>query len=156
MIFVRPKFITGLAAFLWQTALSLDRLPSDDLRLLKEYYESKSPTNHRQLLSRLDDLIGGDNEAAGFSPRFDGSSMLEPVITMRAFLISWFFSSVFGSVPIAAHRLASVRSAIRRLDDLLSNPRNWEKVQVTNIRLELGYAASFLTNMVHPKSARQD
>src|SRR2546428_296714 len=59
MLVVSRKFLIGLASFLEQAHLSLDRLPRNDLSALIDFYGGTSEYDPREVITRLEEINHG-------------------------------------------------------------------------------------------------
>ncbi len=137
----------GLVSFLRQAALSLDRVSSQDLTPLTEFYARRSQHSPGDVQVRLRSINHGQCAAN----RFDQGQK----IGVTDLLLTLLQLLMLRKVAIKDTRLCIAELALRHYEVLLAERSQWNQADVNDVRLQLSYTADLLAQQIRPCSARE-
>ena len=133
---VTRSFLIGTASFLWQAALSIDRVSAEDLSDLIAFYKERSKHAPNDVLRKLDELRSGQD-----GRRQNVSSVVRILL--------------LADTPTPWVQLYFVRKSLNRLCLLLADQTQWQQAIVNEVRIEVAYTASMLEEKIHPAFKRK-
>ena len=150
MIVVKRKFAVGLASYLCQAALSLDRIPFEDMTPLIEFNKTLRYSLQDALarLSHINNKVCHENRFAQWdipwtcARRRDYLATIGRICTLR-------------EIAIRDVRLWFVERALRHYEQLLADKSKWSRMQFVDVRLEIAYSCSMITPLIHPRFSRE-
>lgn len=150
MFIIKKKTLSGLASFLWQVSLSIDRLPSDNMEELIDFYINRS-------VNTPSDVIASIFKVSSNVSRKEGRYLLQnfktPIFWLKLINISFSFTDICF---VEKKSLAKTKTALSKLSLLLEDKSFWNKNSVNEIRIQLAYCASFLEKHLFPVRLRND
>jgi len=146
MVIVKRNFVVGLVAYLHQAALSIDRLPSDDMTPLIDFNKT-SRYSLQDVVARLKDLNHGRCPENQFQESVR-RTIIES-LTIRAKILFLLL------IPIEFPRLCLVEIALEHYEQLLSDKSMWNRKQFINVRLEIAYTCALIEPLIQPRSVRE-
>jgi hypothetical protein len=141
---LKRSFVIGLASFLRQASLSIDRIPFNDLSSLLDFYKNASKHTPTDILKKLEAVIHRP-------ATYEGDSKEELIHALRFGLKLAFMRDLRVTAP----ELYFVEKALKRLEELLANRALWQQKIVIDVRLEVAFAGVLLENKIHPRFERE-
>jgi hypothetical protein len=147
MPWLKKQSVAGLAAYLWQAELSLDRLQANDIREFLDYCSQNcryTPDDVLAVLNRIASPSGGDG-IAGSAHRALG---------MCCSALGGLLSPFGDVVCVPMSRLDRARNALAGLVSLADDGSLRTPERISAVRTELAHAASLVRKDLHPRSRR--
>jgi hypothetical protein len=130
---LKRSFVIGLASFLRQASLSIDRVPFNDLFSLLDFYKNASKHTPTDILKKLKAIIHRTTP-------YEGDSKKELIHAFRVGLKLAFTRDLRVTGP----ELYFVEKALKRLEELLADHALWQQKIVIDVRLDVAFAGALL------------
>ncbi len=147
MPWLKKQSVAGLAAYLWQAELSLDRLQANDIREFRDYCARNcryTPDDVLAVLNRIASPSSGDGNA--------GSA--HRALGMCCSALGGLLYPFGDVVCVPMSRLNRVRNALAGLVSLADDGSLRTPEQIGAVRTELAHAASLTRKGLRPRSRR--
>ena len=146
MLIVKSNFVIGLTAYLHQTALSLDRIPFNDMTPLIEF----NKTLHHSLQDVLT-RVGHLNHGRCPENQFQET-------------VRWSFcKSLITFIRVHSHqlilieypRLCIVEIALSHYEQLLADKNKWSRRAFVDTRVEIAYSGALIESLIPSRFMRE-
>lgn len=146
MVVVSKKFVMGLASYLLQASLSIDRIPREDMAPLIEF-NKLSRYSLQDVLARLKQLNHGRCPENKFQESIRWSIGEALIIRTKICLQQL--------ICIEYPRLCLVEIALQHYEQLHADKSRWSRKQFVNVRLEIAYTGALIEPLIHPRFVRE-